>query len=85
MNTKGAAVLGACIIVAALVVALVPRLGAPPAAEVGRFQLVRGDGPGFAIFDTQTGLLQQEVGPRGGVEGTNWNADRPGRLVPPGP
>jgi hypothetical protein len=58
MDTKGAGVLGVCIIIAALVVSLVPR-NPPPgiAAEVGRYQFGRSNGVNCFVLDTKTGRL----------------------------
>ena len=74
MDTKGAIILGACLIVAALIVTLVPRPAPPPPSEVGRFQLVHRDGVNF-ILDTRTGVLRQEESAPARAETAGWKAD----------
>jgi hypothetical protein len=63
MDTKAASVLGICIVIAALIVALVPRaqpapVSGPAGTEVGRYQFVRSNGVSFVV-DTKTGRLWQ--------------------------
>jgi len=63
VDTKSAGVLGGCVIVAALIVALVPRHEAPAAAPSGpppgRFQM--GGVPGHAyVLDTATGQVWED-------------------------
>jgi hypothetical protein len=68
VDTKSAGILGVCLILAALIVALVPRLQAPAPAASGpapcRFQL--GGVPGHAyVLDTATGQVWEEFAPAG--------------------
>src|SRR5437016_1672682 len=56
MDTRSAGVLGICIIIAALVVALLPR---SMNSETGRYQLVRSSGVNCFVLDTKTGRLWQ--------------------------
>jgi hypothetical protein len=66
VDTKSAGILGVCLIVAALVVALVPRPQAPAPAgpQAGRFQM--GGVPGHAyVLDTATGQVWEDFAPAG--------------------
>ena len=68
MDTKSAGMLGGCVIVAALIVALVPRHEAPAATpsgpQPGRFQM--GGVPGHAyVLDTATGQVWEDFAPAG--------------------
>jgi hypothetical protein len=76
MDTKSAWVLGSCIIIAALVVALLPRSTmAPAGTEVGRYQLVRSNGVNCFVPDTRTGRLwQRHVEPNGGP--SDWSENK---------
>jgi hypothetical protein len=71
MDVKGGAVLGVCVVIAALIVALVPRPAAnQPAShgpQVGRYLL--GGVPGHAyVIDTATGQVWEKFATTG--EGT---------------
>jgi hypothetical protein len=68
MDRIAAGTLGVCLIIAALIVALVPRpapgpMPPPATAEVGRFQLVTAPGKAepLLVFDTKTGRLWQRT------------------------
>jgi hypothetical protein len=75
MDTKAAGVLGVCVIIAALIVALVPRSQPAPAAEVGRYQFTRSNGTNCFVLDTKTGRLWSRFVPSS--EGsTNWSEDK---------
>jgi hypothetical protein len=66
MDTKSAGIVGACLIIAALVLALVPRpqAPAPSGPQVGRFQM--GGVPGHAyVLDTATGQVWEDFAPTG--------------------
>lgn len=68
MDTKSAGVLGVCLIIAALIVALVPRpqppVPAPTGPQVGRFQM--GGVPGHAyVIDTATGQVWEDFASTG--------------------
>jgi hypothetical protein len=58
MNMKSTAILGGCIIVAAVILALTPR-SEPPATEAGRFQLIQSEG-GYVVLDTRTGEVREQ-------------------------
>src|SRR5262245_2371560 len=57
MSVKSTALLGGCIIVAALILALTPR-SEPPVVEAGRFQSIQSDG-GYVVLDTRTGEVRE--------------------------
>ena len=70
MDTKRSLILGGSIIIAALIVTLVPRVGVPvapsqkdsaavaaPSQEVGRYQMVRVTDRRCYLLDTKTGKL----------------------------
>ena len=58
MDTKSASIIGICIIIAALIIALVPRKG----GGTGRFQL--GGIPGHVyVLDTETGRVWAKSAP----------------------
>jgi hypothetical protein len=63
MDTKSSGILGVCLIIAALVVALVPRpQPAPSGPQIGRYQV--GGVPGHAyVLDTATGQVWQDFAP----------------------
>lgn len=81
MDAKAAGVLGVCLIIAALIVALVPRN--PPAPEVGRYQFIRTNGVNCFVLDTKTGRLwQRYVESSGGP--TNWSENTGPWVEAPG-
>ena len=60
MDTKAAAILGVCVIVGALIVALVPRsLPTAPPADVGQYVFVRSNGTNCFVLDTKMGRHRQ--------------------------
>jgi hypothetical protein len=68
MQTKSASILGSCLIIAALIVALVPRSQAStPETQVGRFQMSGVPGHAYVI-DTTTGHVWEKFATKG--EGT---------------
>ena len=70
MDTKSSGILGVCLIIAALIVALVPRPASPvgSGSQVGRFQM--GGVPGHAyVIDTATGQVWEDFASAG--QGTN--------------
>ena len=75
MSAKSSGILGGCIVLAALIVALVPRGALSPAgAEVGRYQFATGGGSVF-VLDTKTGRYWQRfVSPNSGP--TDWDEGR---------
>ncbi len=63
MDTKSSAILGACLIIAALIVTLVPRpqsaAPVPSGPQLGRYQM--GGVPGHAyVIDTATGQVWED-------------------------
>ncbi|HVW01075.1 MAG TPA: hypothetical protein VHB77_12070 [Planctomycetaceae bacterium] len=71
MTMKAAAVLGICIIIAALIVALLPF----GVGEVGRYQIISTSGQNCFVLDTKTGRLWQRfVQSNGGP--TYWTEDQ---------
>lgn len=61
MDTKSGGVLGVCLIIAALIVALAPRLPVPvpPGTQIGKYQM--GGVPGHAyVLDTTTGQVWED-------------------------
>jgi hypothetical protein len=77
VDTKSAGILGACLVVAALIVTLVPRAqppaNSPSGAQVGRYQM--GGVPGHAyVIDTATGQVWEDFAPAGqGSSHPNFN------------
>lgn len=68
MHTKSASILGSCLIIAALIIALVPRFQtSTPATQVGRFQMSGVPGHAYVI-DTTTGQVWEKFASTG--EGT---------------
>jgi hypothetical protein len=56
MDTKSAGILGICVIIAALIIAILVRPQVPAESRVGRFQM--GSVPGHAyVIDTTTGQV----------------------------
>jgi hypothetical protein len=65
MDTKSASILGSCLIIAALIAALVPRPQASTAAtQVGRFQMSGVPGHAYVI-DTITGQVWEQFATTG--------------------
>jgi hypothetical protein len=74
MDTKAASLLGICIVIAALIIALVPRgqpapVSGPAATEVGRYQF-GSNGVNCFVLDTKTGRLWQQFQQSG--RPTDW-------------
>jgi hypothetical protein len=84
MDTKTASILGACIVVAAFVIAINIRVGMTPAvSEVGRYQMVRSSGSSCFVLDTRTGRLwQRMIDPSGGPG--EWSENKTPWTEPPG-
>jgi hypothetical protein len=66
VDTKSSGLLGVCFIIAALIIALVPRpqpaAPAPSGPQVGRYQM--GGVPGHAyVIDTATGQVWEDFAP----------------------
>lgn len=77
MDTKSAGTLGVCFIIAALIVALVPRgPPAPPQSEVGRYQLERSNGVNCFVLDTKTGRLWQGFVSSSSSEAPTWQENK---------
>ena len=68
---KSTALLGGCIIVAAVILALTPR-SEPPPAEAGRFQLIQSDG-GYVVLDTRTGEIREHKAVTKVAATETWN------------
>jgi len=62
MDTKNTIILGICIIIAALVIALMLRTQAPTPTQVGRFQ-ISGVPNEWYVIDTETGQVWEDYGP----------------------
>ena len=58
MNNYGGLILGVCVIVAAAIVAMAPRLTGGM-SEVGRYQFGRSNGVNVFVLDTKTGRIWQ--------------------------
>jgi hypothetical protein len=58
MDNKGSIFLGACVIIAACILAFAPRSAGPP-NEVGRYQFGRSNGVNVFVLDTKTGRVWQ--------------------------
>jgi hypothetical protein len=73
MDTRGAGIIGGCIIIASLILTLSSR--GPAAPEVGRYQFARSSGVNCFVIDTKTGRLWQRfVEPQGGS--TDWEENK---------
>jgi hypothetical protein len=74
MDVKSATIVGVCIIIAALVLAFIPR----PCVNVGRFQLSNPGEKGMAyVIDTVTGRVwQTPVGVSGGGDGAAFSSEK---------
>ena len=74
MEYKGGLVLGACVIVAAFMLAFAIRTAIPP-TEVGRYQFAGSNGVNVFVLDTKTGRLWQRfVNSSGGP--SEWSENR---------
>lgn len=82
MDTKGGTILGICIILAACIVTLAPRL-LTPSSEVGRYQLERSNGVNIFMLDTKTGRVwQRYVDSSGGSP--DWSENKAPWVEAPG-
>jgi hypothetical protein len=76
MDTKSSGILGVCFIIAALIVALVPRGALVPHQEVGRYQFERTSGVNCFVLDTKTGRLWQGFVSSNNNQAPTWQENR---------
>ena len=70
MNLKSTALLGGCIILAAVILAVMLRPEPPP--EASRFQLIQSDG-GYVVLDTRTGEVREHKSVAKLPDTATWN------------
>ncbi|HQR44274.1 MAG TPA: hypothetical protein PLX97_16375 [Gemmatales bacterium] len=74
MNNYGGLILGVCVMMAAAIIAMAPRLTGG-SNEVGRYQFERSNGVNVFVLDTKTGRLWQRfVDPSGGS--SDWTENK---------
>jgi hypothetical protein len=77
MDTKSAGLLGLCLIIAAFIVAFVPRgVFTPVLPDVGRYQFERSNGANCFVLDTRTGRLWQGLVSANSNEPPTWSESK---------